>query len=260
MLNPNHPSNFISNRIVVFIDIIGFQEITNKEDGLHEADRILNNAKRTADFACDYGSMVSDDDPTNPGIHSIAISDSVILITNGSTYYDFLLAFQETQRLLGVLIGNRIPVKGYMNYGKILWRPDDKILAGKPYEIAFKKESEYDHLGVVIDESIIYHIEDLYNANNITPPQYDQLKEKIITANIQKKIDSNSNTTKDVSSRVINFFDNISIAYSGTPPLEKDEKTLKEIVANFKESCPVHKVRMYDDFLELVKKHRGKLV
>ena len=139
--------NPLPKQYIAFIDVLGFSELVYKSQHAQLEQYFQTITEILAEMKAD-----------NQKIQSMNISDSIILITSDdlSGLKRLIKAVRRIQRRL---LFKNILIRGAVSYGEVFFDDTHNIIVGKGYIRAYQLEGEAIYPRVIIDPSIISHLE-----------------------------------------------------------------------------------------------------
>ena len=135
-------------RFVAFIDILGFRNLLLRSPNLVE-------------FWQKYTSVFKplENEIQTLGIKHTLFSDSLFLsVENRSPDEQLKSLLRFSRRLLGRSIASKLPIRGAISYGRVLWRGD--VVVGIPIIEAVDYEKMQDWIGIMLAPSSISYLFD----------------------------------------------------------------------------------------------------
>lgn len=129
-----------SNRILLFLDVLGFSELVARQDFGELFDAYLSVIKETVD-------------KINPKIKYVVFSDSIVVVSPEDNDSD-LTDLVEVMGIISYrfLVEQNLPIKGCITSGKVTYKAvgKDVVIAGSPIVEAYRYEQKMDWVGGMI--------------------------------------------------------------------------------------------------------------
>jgi len=177
------------NRVVLFLDILGFKNIIDKTYNSSTDDDIPTNIFELYDVLL---SMTNDFVTNNKKTSKVVtqFSDSIVISFKEDENEGIFILFDEIQNLIIKLLSKKIICRGAISYGKLIHTKD--IIFGPALVDAYETETKAAmYPRVILDKSIIdigkkYHS---YRGKKFDNETVNNILEYLTTENLQKDTD-----------------------------------------------------------------------
>jgi len=152
----------VSNRTVVFLDILGFKNKIQNESLVELSEEYERLIDTTEAMNRPFNNYKNEPPPTLfPGHHETEpwcikhiFSDSIFLVSNGPDELSALKTLVYAWRLSQTLLAMKMPARGGISYGEIAMNLNKNIMLGKGLTEAYLLESKQQWIGVSIDSNL----------------------------------------------------------------------------------------------------------
>lgn len=161
----------IENRIVSFIDILGFHELVNttpleelakKYDYMISATDAMNRPFRTQ---AQTPTLFPYQSQNESWCQRYIFSDTIILISNGNDSISCLKLLVYAWRFLQALLAMRLPARGAVVYGELYENARTNIVLGRALTGAYELEQKQQWIGIAIDKSVEEAFPDIFSMS-----------------------------------------------------------------------------------------------
>ncbi|MEP3373447.1 MAG: hypothetical protein ABJL43_01230 [Maribacter dokdonensis] len=146
--------NITDNRIVLYLDIMGFKDLVQKTNPeilhkyLKDAIQFASQMKHLG-----YADLEKAGLKIFPEIKSQVFSDSIIFTTQGITPADIYIITKGAKWVSSVLFQHHITFRGAIAVGNMTYDEDSSIFFGQPLIDAYQLEQQLDLFGIAVHHS-----------------------------------------------------------------------------------------------------------
>lgn len=151
------------NRIVLYLDIMGFKELVQKSN----PERLYDHLKEAISFASTMQAMgYADLDRAGikdrPRIKSQVFSDSIVFVSEGTSVADVSVITKGAKWISMVLFQYHIMFRGAIAVGNMTYDDENSIFFGQPLIDAYQLEQQLDQFGIVAHNTYEYLLKRTY--------------------------------------------------------------------------------------------------
>ncbi len=216
------------NVFVAVFDIVGFKKIMDDEgtQEVHKKLKLLQaiayNAMATTYLDVPGKKNTKKPDPLKLRGNLALFSDTILFSTHADSPVDFINLLMFTANFLqGTIVAAKIPIRGGIGYGDIVWEPRSQKALGSAIIDAYINEQSLASLGCLVSENFIKKVKApyIYKFLNLDFPGLEKVKKRIVELD-NVPLQRNTPQGKDYYEEkrwVINWFDDhLSEDISGT--------------------------------------------